>query len=268
MRVRRLVARHGDARRSSGSAPTRGSTYDPKLIKLVGSLAGEGITHVEYGRAGDHAGVDVFVEPTERGGQAGRRRCGRAAVAVELTVRARRADPRAGRFLLDECEVDRYRASGPGGQHRNKTESAVRLRHPPTGVSAIARGQPVAGREQGDRAAPAPREHFALEIREPIDLASYAPSPRLAAMVAGGTAAARREDQAEAGEYLVAMAELLDLFAAVGAEVAATRPPARGHDRRGVQAGDARRSGVEGREPDAREKRPQAASMSVSRCAG
>ena len=35
--------------------------------------------------------------------------------------------------LLRQCEVDTYRASGPGGQHRNKTESAVRLRHKPTG---------------------------------------------------------------------------------------------------------------------------------------
>ena len=39
--------------------------------------------------------------------------------------------------LISQCEVDRYRASGPGGQHRNKTESAVRLRHKLTGVSAI-----------------------------------------------------------------------------------------------------------------------------------
>ena len=39
--------------------------------------------------------------------------------------------------LIQQCEVDRYRASGPGGQHRNKTESAVRLRHKLTGVTAI-----------------------------------------------------------------------------------------------------------------------------------
>jgi protein subunit release factor B len=36
--------------------------------------------------------------------------------------------------LLRECEVETFRASGPGGQHVNKTESAVRLRHLPSGV--------------------------------------------------------------------------------------------------------------------------------------
>jgi hypothetical protein len=37
---------------------------DAKLAKLVGAL-GEGIARVEYGRAGDRAGVDVYLEPTD-----------------------------------------------------------------------------------------------------------------------------------------------------------------------------------------------------------
>jgi len=42
--------------------------------------------------------------------------------------------PESDEELLRECEVETFRSGGPGGQHVNKTESAVRLRHQPSGV--------------------------------------------------------------------------------------------------------------------------------------
>jgi hypothetical protein len=48
------------------------------------------------------------------------------------------------RRLLAECQVQRTRRSGPGGQHRNKVETAIVITHTPTG----ARGEASERRSQ------------------------------------------------------------------------------------------------------------------------
>jgi protein subunit release factor B len=44
----------------------------------------------------------------------------------------------AGILSLDDIEETFYRSSGPGGQRKNRKETAVRIRHIPTGITAIA----------------------------------------------------------------------------------------------------------------------------------
>lgn len=69
--------------------------------------------------------------------------------------------------LLDQCAVDTYRASGPGGQKRNKTSSAVRLRHAPSGLIVIAE-ESRSQHENKARALRRLRKQMFLKIRQPF----------------------------------------------------------------------------------------------------
>lgn len=69
--------------------------------------------------------------------------------------------------LLAQCSVDLYRASGPGGQKKNKTSSAVRVRHGPSGIMAIAE-ESRSQHENKARAIRRLRREIALQFREPF----------------------------------------------------------------------------------------------------
>ncbi len=71
--------------------------------------------------------------------------------------------------LLAQCEVQAHRASGPGGQHRNKTETAIRLVHLPSGVSA--EGKDQRSRAQNLKAA-------LSRLREKLARRAFRPPPR------------------------------------------------------------------------------------------
>ncbi|WVZ67887.1 hypothetical protein U9M48_016904 [Paspalum notatum var. saurae] len=80
--------------------------------------------------------------------------------------------------LMEQCEMGTFKASGPGGQHRNKRESAVRLKHLPTGIIA----QAVEDRSQHKNRASALsrlRTLIALKVRRPINLENYTPPVEL-----------------------------------------------------------------------------------------
>ena len=69
--------------------------------------------------------------------------------------------------LLEQCEVDTYRASGPGGQKRNKTSSAVRFRHLPSGLVVIAE-ESRSQHENRARALKRLRQAVYLKVREEV----------------------------------------------------------------------------------------------------
>lgn len=73
--------------------------------------------------------------------------------------------------LEREVEVQAFRASGAGGQHVNRTESALRLVHPPSGVVVIA---------QDSRSQHRNREVAFERLRERLVRLNHVPKKRVA----------------------------------------------------------------------------------------
>jgi peptide chain release factor 2 len=78
--------------------------------------------------------------------------------------------PESDEDLLRECDVDTFRSSGPGGQHVNKTESAVRLKHLPSGIVVTS---------QEERSQHRNKSLCLQRLREKIDQLNYRPAKRV-----------------------------------------------------------------------------------------
>jgi len=78
--------------------------------------------------------------------------------------------PESDEDLLRECEVDTFRSSGPGGQHVNKTESAVRLTHLPSGVVVTS---------QQERSQHRNKQLCLEKLREKVAKLNYHPAKRV-----------------------------------------------------------------------------------------
>jgi hypothetical protein len=112
--------------------------------------------------------------------------------------------------LLAVCELDTYRASGPGGQKRNKTASAVRLRMPQVGLIVV--GTESRSQHQNRaRALRRLRRAIALELRRPIDPDRYQPGPVLRSCL---TAKSQLQVGQRDHRYDQAVGEVLDVLAA------------------------------------------------------
>jgi len=117
--------------------------------------------------------------------------------------------------LLAQCEESHLRSSGPGGQKRNKTSSAVRLTHRPTGLIAAASDN-RSQRVNKVHALRRLRETIALERRTPIAAADHVPSDLLKECISpAGRFTANHRDL----RYYVAVSEVLDILVACGLKV-------------------------------------------------
>ena len=114
--------------------------------------------------------------------------------------------------LSAECDVRRLRRSGPGGQHRNKVETAISLHHLPTGVRAEASER----RSQAQNHSVAffrLRVNLALEVRRSRG-ADYVPSPLWQSRCGGGVL----KLSAAHDDFPTLLAEALDVLAAFDAD--------------------------------------------------
>ncbi|MEM9882684.1 MAG: peptide chain release factor-like protein [Planctomycetota bacterium] len=118
--------------------------------------------------------------------------------------------------LLAECDVRRGRGSGPGGQRRNKVETAVTLTHRPSGVTAQA-SERRSQAENHRAAAFRLRVNLALAVRGEGRESTRGPSPLWSARVRDGRLAVNPTHD----DFPALLAEALDRLGDRGHDVPA-----------------------------------------------
>ena len=132
-------------------------------------------------------------------------------MAFRVVMHPAALDPAA---LLAACRETRTKRSGPGGQHRNKTETAVVLTHLPTGTTAEASER----RSQAENRRMALwRLRLRLAIEHRMPPSPVGPSPLWEARSRGG----RITVSPEHDDYPSLLADALDQLAAAQGDAAA-----------------------------------------------
>ncbi len=123
-------------------------------------------------------------------------------------------------LLMRQCRVDAFRGSGPGGQHRNKTSSAIRVTHTVTGISAT--GTELRSQMQNRNHALARlRRKLAIELRLAVDLQSFA-RPQWLAEIPGTADLSIRPGNDRFDEVLAIVLDVTDGARASVSEAART----------------------------------------------
>uniref|UniRef100_A0A7N0V125 Prokaryotic-type class I peptide chain release factors domain-containing protein n=1 Tax=Kalanchoe fedtschenkoi TaxID=63787 RepID=A0A7N0V125_KALFE len=124
--------------------------------------------------------------------------------------------------LMSQCEIDTFKSSGPGGQHRNKRETAVRIRHLPTGIVAQA-AEDRSQHMNRESAIARLRTLLALKVRKRVDLESYSPPQELLQILPAKSTIRGADCGPQIGpknpKFALGMQALLDLMYAVDGSV-------------------------------------------------